>query len=68
MEENLNSVNAETVEVVTPHEDVQANEVESVSSEVATEQPVKPVQSPEENAKFKEIITKEELEELINFN
>lgn len=56
------TVDAEQVEVVTPHEDVQTNEVESASSEVATEQPVKPVQSPEENARFAEVRRKAEQE------
>jgi hypothetical protein len=50
-----NSVNAEVEEVVTP-QDTGVEVVESVQSEVATEQPTeKPVQSKEDNAKYAEI-------------
>ena len=55
--ENLNSVNAEVEEVVIP----QIESTEPVVSEPAEVAPVateKPVQSPEENAKFKEVRTK----------
>ena len=60
MLENESTVDAGIEEVVIPHEEVQ-EEVESVSSEVATEQP-KQVQSQEENSKFAEVRRKAEQE------
>lgn len=62
MFENESTVNAEPEVNVEPQEDVQVNEVESASSEVATEQPVKHVQSQEENARFAEVRRKAEQE------
>ena len=55
MNENESTVNAGVEEVVTPQETEQVESVESVSSEVATEQQEKPVQSKEENSKFAEV-------------
>ena len=60
MLENENSVNAEVEEVVTPQAEVE--ETESVQSEVAPDTVEKTEQSPEENAKFKEIRLKYERE------
>ena len=60
--ENESTVNAEQVEVVTPQEEVEQDQVESVSSEIATEQPEKHVQSPEENSRFAEVRRKAEQE------
>lgn len=66
--ENLNTVDAVTEEVVTLEETEQAEVVESVESEVATDTPTeevvekdeKPVQSKEENSKFAEVRKKAE--------
>jgi len=62
--ENLNSVNAEVEEVVTPQETIEVEQTESVKSEVApdTASKTEVEQSPEENAKFKEIRLKYERE------
>ena len=64
-EENESTVNAEQEEVVTPQEPIEAEVTESVESEVAPDT-VKEAevveQSPEENAKFKEIRVKYERE------
>ena len=58
MDEQINSVNAEAVEVVTPQE-VEITETPNVEAEASVTpevaEPEKPQQSPEENAKFAKI-------------
>lgn len=62
--ENESTVNAEQVETVTPQETIEVEQTESVQSEVATDTASKTEveQSPEENAKFKELRLKYERE------
>lgn len=64
MLENESTVNAEQVEAVTPQETIEVEQTESVQSEVApdTASKTEVEQSPEENAKFKEIRLKYERE------